>query len=86
MGAIGWIGFSLNTMIIILPSLLICVRGFGDSIHFISEYHDDLDRGMPRRKAMVKALFLGGAALPAHHGNHHGSIFILSHRQHQAFS
>jgi predicted RND superfamily exporter protein len=31
MGAVGWIGFSLNTMIIILPSLLICV-GIGDSI------------------------------------------------------
>ncbi|XPS88370.1 hypothetical protein Dvar_63890 [Desulfosarcina variabilis str. Montpellier] len=53
MGAIGWIGFSLNTMIIILPSLLICV-GIGDSIHFISEYHDDLDRGMPRRQAMIR--------------------------------
>jgi SAM-dependent methyltransferase len=31
------IGFSLNTMIIILPSLLICA-GIGDSIHFFRRY------------------------------------------------
>ncbi|MCP4119327.1 MAG: RND family transporter [Desulfobacteraceae bacterium] len=59
MGAIGWIGFTLNTMIIILPSLLICV-GIGDSIHFISEYQDRQDRGMPRRQAMVKAFSVVG--------------------------
>lgn len=61
MGAIGWIGFTLNTMVIILPSLLICV-GIGDSIHFISEYRDHVDHGMPRKEAMVKTFSM--IALP----------------------
>jgi hydrophobe/amphiphile efflux-3 (HAE3) family protein len=59
LGAIGWMGFTLNTMIIILPSLLICV-GIGDSIHFISEYQDHLDQGMDRKKGMLKAFFIVG--------------------------
>ncbi len=59
MGAIGWIGFTLNTMIIILPSLLICV-GIGDSIHFISEYQDHLDQGMGRKDAMLKVFSMVG--------------------------
>jgi len=59
MGAIGWLGFTLNTMVIILPSLLICV-GIGDAIHFISEYQDHLDRGMGRRDAMLKAFSMVG--------------------------
>jgi hypothetical protein len=59
LGAIGWMGFTLNTMIIILPSLLICV-GIGDSIHFISEYQDHLDQGMDRKKGMLKAFSMVG--------------------------
>ena len=59
MGAIGWIGFNLNTMIIILPSLLICV-GIGDSIHFISEYRDHIDHGMAQGKAMLKTFSMIG--------------------------
>jgi predicted RND superfamily exporter protein len=59
MGAIGWIGFTLNTMVIILPPLLICV-GIGDSIHFISEYRDHIDQGMARKKAMLKTFSMIG--------------------------
>ena len=58
-GAIGLMGFTLNTMIIILPSLLISV-GIGDSIHFVSEYHDHLDSGVARKKAMLKAFSMVG--------------------------
>jgi predicted RND superfamily exporter protein len=43
MGAIGLMGFTLNMMIVILPSLLICV-GIGDSMHFIAEYQDQCDK------------------------------------------
>ena len=59
MGAIGLMGFTLNMMIIILPSLLICV-GIGDSMHFIAEYHDQCDKGLARRKATNKAFAMVG--------------------------
>ena len=59
MGAIGLMGFTLNMMIIILPSLLICV-GIGDSMHFIAEYQDQCDKGLARRKAMVRAFAMVG--------------------------
>ena len=59
MGAIGLMGFTLNTMIIILPSLLICV-GIGDSMHFIAEYHDHLNQGLARKKAMLKTFSMVG--------------------------
>ena len=59
MGAIGLMGFTLNMMIIILPSLLICV-GIGDSMHFIAEYQDQCDKGLARRKAMVKTFAMVG--------------------------
>ena len=59
MGAIGLMGFSLNMMIIILPSLLICV-GIGDSMHFISEYQDHLNQGLARKKAMLRTFSMVG--------------------------
>ena len=59
LGAIGWMGFTLNTMIIVLPSLLICV-GIGDSIHFISEYQDHLDQGITRKDSMIEAFSMVG--------------------------
>ena len=59
MGAIGLMGFTLNMMIVILPSLLICV-GIGDSMHFIAEYQDQCDKGPARRKAMVKTFAMVG--------------------------
>ena len=59
MGAIGLMGFTLNMMIVILPSLLICV-GIGDSMHFIAEYQDQCDKGLARRKAMLKTFAMVG--------------------------
>ena len=58
-GAIGLMGFTLNMMIVILPSLLICV-GIGDSMHFIAEYQDQCDKGLARRKAMLKTFAMVG--------------------------
>ena len=59
MGAIGLMGFTLNMMIVILPPLLICV-GIGDSVHFIAEYQDQCDKGLARRKAMLKTFAMVG--------------------------
>jgi len=59
MGAIGLVGFTLNMMIVILPPLLICV-GIGDSVHFIAEYQDQCDKGLARRKAMLKTFAMVG--------------------------
>ena len=59
MGAIGLMGFTLNMMIIILPSLLICV-GIGDSMHLIAEYQDQCDKGLTRKKAMLKTFTMVG--------------------------
>ncbi|MDL1959765.1 MAG: MMPL family transporter [Deltaproteobacteria bacterium] len=59
MGAIGLMGFTLNMMIVILPSLLICV-GIGDSMHLIAEYQDQCDKGLARRKAMLKTFTMVG--------------------------
>jgi hydrophobe/amphiphile efflux-3 (HAE3) family protein len=58
-GAIGLMGFTLNMMIVILPSLLICV-GIGDSMHFIAEYQDHFDQGLSRKKAMLKTFSMVG--------------------------
>jgi predicted RND superfamily exporter protein len=59
MGTIGLMGFTLNMMIVLLPPLLICV-GIGDSVHFIAEYQDQCDKGLARRKAMLKTFAMVG--------------------------
>jgi len=59
MGAIGLMGFTLNMMIVILPPLLICA-GIGDSMHFIAEYQDQCDKGLARKKAMLKTFTMVG--------------------------
>ena len=59
LGLVGILDWTLNLMAIMLPTLLICV-GIGDSIHIISEFHDQQDRGLARRQAIVKALALVG--------------------------
>ena len=59
MGAIGWLHITLNMMIIVLPSILICV-GIGDSIHFIADYQDHFDKGMGRKEAMLKTFSMVG--------------------------
>ncbi len=59
LGLVGILDWTLNLMAIMLPTLLICV-GIGDSIHIISEFQDQQDRGLARRQAIVKALALVG--------------------------
>jgi len=58
-GTIRLLGFELNLMVIIVPILLICV-GIGDSMHVIAEFHDQRDRGLSRREALVEALGVVG--------------------------
>ena len=59
LGLVGILDWTLNLMVIMLPTLLICV-GIGDSMHIISEFQDQQDRGLARRQAIVKALALVG--------------------------
>ena len=55
MGMIGVMGLTLNLFIILVPTLLICV-GIGDSMHFISEFHDQCIHGLKRRQAVIEAV------------------------------
>ena len=59
LGLLGVLDWTLSLMVIMLPTLLICV-GIGDSMHIISEFQDQQDRGLARRQAIVKALALVG--------------------------
>jgi uncharacterized protein len=53
-GTIGAIGFTVNLLIIALPTMLICV-GIGDSMHGIAAFHDHVDKGESRIDALKKA-------------------------------
>ena len=55
----GVLDWALSLAVVMLPILLICV-GIGDSMHIISEFQDQQDRGLARREAIVKALALVG--------------------------
>jgi hydrophobe/amphiphile efflux-3 (HAE3) family protein len=59
LGLVGIIGRTLNMMVILLPVLLICV-GIGDSMHIVAETQDQMDHGLGRKEAVVKALTLVG--------------------------
>ncbi len=59
LGLLGVLDWTLSLMVIMLPVLLICV-GIGDSMHIISEFQDQQDRGLARREAIVKSLALVG--------------------------
>ena len=58
-GVAGILGWTLSLVVVMVPILLICV-GIGDSMHIISEFQDQQDRGLARREAIVKALALVG--------------------------
>jgi predicted RND superfamily exporter protein len=58
-GIIGVLGFDLNTMIIGLPVLLICV-GIGDAMHIITEFNDHRDHGCSRREAIINSITMAG--------------------------
>ena len=55
----GILDWALSLVVAMLPILLICV-GIGDSMHIISEFQDQQDRGLARSEAIVKALALVG--------------------------
>ena len=59
LGLVGILDWTLSLMVAMLPIFLICV-GIGDSMHIISEFQDQQDRGFARREAIVKALALVG--------------------------
>ncbi len=55
LGIIAVVGWPLSLMAIMLPTLLLCV-GIGDAVHIIAEYHQQRDRGMERRAALVATI------------------------------
>ena len=59
LGLVGVLDWTLSLMVIMLPTLLICV-GIGDSMHIISEFQDQRDQGLGRQKAIVGAIALVG--------------------------
>ena len=59
LGLLGILDWTLSLMVSMLPVLLICV-GIGDSMHIISEFQDQQDRGFSRKEAIVKAVALVG--------------------------
>lgn len=59
MGMIGLMGFKLNIMVSMIPTLLICV-GIGDSLHFIADYQDQCWLGLKPREAMLKTFAIVG--------------------------
>ena len=59
MGVIGILGWTLNMLVIIIPTLLIAV-GIGDSMHVIAEFLDQQQRGLGRKEAVTTTLTLVG--------------------------
>ena len=59
LGLIGILGWTLNMLVIIIPTLLIAV-GIGDSMHVIAEIQDQQQRGLGRKEAITAALALAG--------------------------
>jgi hydrophobe/amphiphile efflux-3 (HAE3) family protein len=59
LGLVGALGWTLSMMVIMLPTLLICV-GIGDSMHIIAEMQDQQYHGLDRREAIVKAVAIVG--------------------------
>jgi predicted RND superfamily exporter protein len=52
LGVIGILGWTLNMLVIIIPTLLIAV-GIGDSMHVIAEFQDQQQRGLGRKEAIT---------------------------------
>lgn len=59
LGMVGILGWNLNMMVIIIPTLLIAV-GIGDSMHVIAEFQDQHQRGLDRKEAITNTLALVG--------------------------
>ncbi len=59
MGVIGILGWTLNMLVIIIPTLLIAV-GIGDSMHVIAEFQDQQQRGLGRKEAITTTLTIVG--------------------------
>ena len=59
MGVIGILGWTLNMLVIIIPTLLIAV-GIGDSMHVIAEFQDQQQRALGRKEAITTTLTIVG--------------------------
>jgi hydrophobe/amphiphile efflux-3 (HAE3) family protein len=59
LGMVGILGWTLNMLVIIVPTLLIAV-GISDSMHFIAEFQDHQQRGLSRKEAITSTLALMG--------------------------
>lgn len=62
MGAIPYMGFTINFLTMALPTILICV-GIADSMHYISAYHDYSDEGLNRHDSLRQGLGITGRAI-----------------------
>ena len=62
MGAIPYMGFTINLLTTALPTILICV-GIADSMHYISAFNDFNDDGLERRESLIKGLGVTGVAI-----------------------
>jgi len=62
-GSMGLLDITANLLTIALPTMLICV-GIGDSMHGIAAFHNQVDKGTPRKEALRKAFTeVGGAVM-----------------------
>jgi predicted RND superfamily exporter protein len=59
LGIVGILGWTLNMMVIIIPTLLIAVS-VGDSMHVIAEFQDQQQRGLGRKEAIATTLTIVG--------------------------
>jgi hydrophobe/amphiphile efflux-3 (HAE3) family protein len=59
LGMVGIMGWTLNMMVIIIPTLLIAV-GIGDSMHVVAEFQDQQQRGLGRKEAITNTLTIVG--------------------------
>jgi hydrophobe/amphiphile efflux-3 (HAE3) family protein len=59
LGMVGILGWTLNMLVIIIPTLLIAV-GVGDSMHVIAEFQDQQQRGLGRKEAITNTLTMVG--------------------------
>ncbi|MEM8767206.1 MAG: MMPL family transporter [Pseudomonadota bacterium] len=57
MGLVALLGYTLNILVILVPTLLLCV-GIGDSMHVVAELTQLRREGQPMRRALAKTLDL----------------------------
>ncbi len=57
MGLFAFVGFRLNLLVILVPTLLLCV-GIGDTMHVVAEFKQAMREGKARRDSLLHTLEL----------------------------